>query len=101
MASPSIAAFSRKVTCAALLALLTGCVAAEYHASGPNQFSVIAANQSCAHAFDPINQQYALGASFGLVGALATAAVELPSPEYANAQQTYDACMASYGWARN
>lgn len=83
--------------------VLNGCVAAEYHATGPSSFSTIAANQSCVHAFDPVNRAYGAGVSpfTGVIGALAIAADETSSPEYAAAQQAYDACMLGFGYARN
>jgi hypothetical protein len=80
---------------------LSACVSAEYHPIGTAQYSAIEANRSCAHAFDPVNREYAASASAGLIGVAVTAAAELPSPEYASAQQTYDACMAEFGWQKN
>lgn len=79
---------------------LSACVSAQYHPVG-SSFTAIEANRSCAHAFDPVNREYASVASAGLIGAATAAAVELPSPEYASAQQTYDACMAEFGWQKN
>jgi hypothetical protein len=82
------------------------CVQAQYHAAGAPSMSVIDANLVCGHAYDALNRQYALGASIipivgGLAGAVALSASQSASVEHAQADLTYEACMAGQGYRRD
>lgn len=89
-----------------VLALLSGCVASQYHANGPTTDSVIVANKSCAYVYAATDRQYASGYGImpvvgGLAGGVALATVEGQSPERISADQQFNTCMARHGWARN
>jgi hypothetical protein len=88
----------------AILILLTGCVAAEYHPGSHTQIaSVYDANRACAYVYNNVNHAYRSAALpiGGAISGVALAAAEAASPEYAAASENFDTCMAMYGWAKN